>query len=268
MRNIVEELTIRNQELDIIERKASSYLKNHTIDGRISTSVSNGVTQYYYHNSGDKGTGTYIRKENINVAEDIIMYNYNQKVLSLIMQWKRWIDRTLSSVPSQDIADVYTLAKGRKALITPYEISNEDYKKAWLAQEYETKPFSEETPEIYTEKGERVRSKSEKLIADKLYMLNIPYRYEYPVNLMGYGVVYPDFTLLNVNTRHEIIYEHFGMMDDATYATNAVRKINNYLGCGYRWGVDFVVTFETKTCPIDVRIIDGMLQEIKAQKEV
>lgn len=212
MKSIVEELTIRNKELDIIERKASSYLKNHTIDGRISTSVSNGVTQYYYHNLGDKGIGTYIRKENINVAEDIIMYNYNQKVLSLIIQWKRWIDKTLSSVPSQDIADVYTFSKGRKALITPYEISNEDYKMAWLAQEYNTKPFPEDTPEIYTEKGERVRSKSEKLIADKLYMLNIPYR--------------------------------------------------------YKWGVDFVATFETKSCPIDVRIIDSMLQEIKAQKEI
>ena len=50
--------------------------------------------------------------------------------------------------------------------------------------------------EIYTERGERVRSKSEKIIADKLFLQNIPYHYERPIYLKGFGMVYPDFCCL------------------------------------------------------------------------
>ena len=46
--------------------------------------------------------------------------------------------------------------------------------------------------EILTEKGESVKSKSEKIIADKLNMMNIPYCYEVPLYLKGYGYVKPD----------------------------------------------------------------------------
>lgn len=78
---------------------------------------------------------------------------------------------------------------------------------------------------IITEKGEAVRSKSEKIIADKLYMKEIPYVYEQPLYLKGYGYVVPDFKILNVRTKKEYYLEHFGMMDDYEYAKNAIKKI-------------------------------------------
>ncbi len=259
MNNTITELLNRKKELEDIERKASNYLKSHTIDGRISTSASNGVIQYYYHKIGERGRGTYIRKDNISTARDIIMYNYNEKILKIARQWRRWISNTLSTIPKQTIADVYTSSKRRKPLITPYEISDEEYVDKWLQVQYDSKPFSDGMPEIYTERGERVRSKSEKLIADKLYMLNIPYRYEQPLQLRGYGTVYPDFTILNTHNRREIIYEHFGMMDNEDYAKCAIKKINNYLAHGYRWGVNFIATFETQESPFDVRILEKMI---------
>ena len=58
---------------------------------------------------------------------------------------------------------------------------------------------------IITEKGEAVRSKSEKIIADKLYMKEIPYVYEQPLYLKGYGYVVPDFKILNVRTKKRIL---------------------------------------------------------------
>ncbi|MFQ6929598.1 MAG: hypothetical protein ACLRR3_00115 [Eubacterium sp.] len=38
-----------------------------------------------------------------------------------------------------------------------------------------------------------------------------------PLRLKGYGTVKPDFTVLNKRTRHEYVWEHFGMMDDSIY---------------------------------------------------
>ena len=57
---------------------------------------------------------------------------------------------------------------------------------------------------LITEKGEYVRSKSEKIIADTLTKNNINYVYELPLRLKGYGTVKPDFTVLNKRTRHEL----------------------------------------------------------------
>lgn len=73
--------------------------------------------------------------------------------------------------------------------------------------EYRGKGFDESTSEFYTAKGEKVRSKSEVIIADVLSREGIPYRYEYPLYLKGIGKVHPDFTVLNVKQRKEIYWE-------------------------------------------------------------
>ena len=82
--------------------------------------------------------------------------------------------------------------------------------------------FSASSPDLYL-------SKSEIILADLLNRNGIPYRYEYPVHLKGWGKVYPDFTLLDVRKRREIYWEHFGMMDDSEYAEKAIQNyLTNY----------------------------------------
>lgn len=105
-----------------------------------------------------------------------------------------------------------------------------------------------------------MRSKSEKLIADKLNKMNIPYRYEYPIKL-GSIVMYPDFLLLNVKDRTEYILEHFGMMDNPGYAEKAIRKIRTYEKNGIIQGEQLFITYETSQIPIDVRILGKMLKK-------
>lgn len=60
--------------------------------------------------------------------------------------------------------------------------------------------------EIYTQKGERVRSKSEKTLADYFYYHGIPYKYECPLLLKGFGIIYPDFTFLTRRSQKEMGY--------------------------------------------------------------
>ena len=66
-----------------------------------------------------------------------------------------------------------------------------------------------------------------KILADYFYYHNIPYKYECPLKLKGYGVVYPDFTFC-LKTGKEIYWEHDGMMDDTIYVQNAIKKIEAY----------------------------------------
>ena len=93
----------------------------------------------------------------------------------------------------------------------------------------------------------------------KLYKEKIPYKYEQPYELKKYGIVYPDFRILDVPRRQEIILEHFGMMDDEIYAGKALKKIRLYQKNGLVLGKELLITFETTDAPFDSRTFENML---------
>ena len=70
----------------------------------------------------------------------------------------------------------------RKKLITPIVPDEDTFVRQWEQDEYQPGYFSDEAPFIRSNRGERVRSKSEKIIADKYYKLGIPYKYEKPLD--------------------------------------------------------------------------------------
>ena len=149
----------------------------------------------------------------------------------------------------------------RRELINIDIISDEEYIKRWSLVEYNGKSQLVEK-EIITERGELVRSKSEKIIADKLYMMGIPYRYEYPLMLDDGITVYPDFTILKMPERKEVYLEHFGMMDDEEYVNKMLFKISTYERNGIFIGVNLFVTYETSKRPINTKALNNQLKEL------
>ena len=147
-----------------------------------------------------------------------------------------------------------------KELVIPWIESEEDFLCKWQEYEFQGLGYAEDTPEFYTQKGERVRSKSELIIADMLEKENVPYRYECPIFLKGFGKVYPDFTVLNKRKKKELYWEHFGMMDDPVYAERAMKKIRTYEQNGYCAGLDLILTFESKNVPISQKQISNIIE--------
>lgn len=260
MKDLLEELNVKREYYCKIEQLAERSLSKNRQEGYLQVSRSNGSIQYYVRSKGEKGNGIYLPKSQRNIAEEIAQRDYDRQVIRCANQWQQWVKRTMQTMPKHQLAEFYDKSQGRKPLIKPYEISNQEYATQWENQIYQGKAFAPDAPEIYTERGERVRSKSEKMIADKLYMLGISYRYEYPVYLKGFGTVYPDFLLLNTTTRRETILEHFGMMDHPDYANKATRKINHYAQNGFVLGKNFLATFETSDTPMDLRVLEKMVK--------
>lgn len=149
----------------------------------------------------------------------------------------------------------------RQLLVTPIEPIWEKELARWYDSEYHGKEFYEGTAEIVTEKGERVRSKSEKILADYFYRNNILYQYEKPLYLKGYGTVYPDFTFLSKKTRKEIYWEHEGMMDKPEYAKSAVKKIESYQRNGIYLGERLILTFETELTVLNSQIVEELVEK-------
>ena len=232
-------------------------------EGTLCACNSRGRTQYYYRKGPSDRKGTYLPKKNMDLAAKLAQKGYYQKIskavaeeLAAIRLWKQ----AYPSVPAEGVID--TLPQSRQSLIVPIKETDEQYVKKWAQVSYVGKSFAEDMTELITDRGERVRSKSELILSNLINGYSIPYKYECPLRLEGLGTVYPDFTVLNVRLRKEIIWEHFGMMDDPEYAEKAISKLMYYNLNGYYQGDRLIITAETKTCPINLRQVKEMIERM------
>ena len=148
----------------------------------------------------------------------------------------------------------------RQKFIEPIEPTWEQRIEEWMSKEYKGKDFQEGTPVILTEKGGRVRSKSEKIMADYFYRHDIAYKYECPLYLKGVGTIYPDFTFLSRKIGKEIYWEHNGKCDDPIYARNMVRKINSYENNGIFPEERLILTYETEQTILNTGKIEQLVK--------
>lgn len=261
MKELLNQLQKKKDYYEKIVEQTEESLSNAPKEGKIRVVNCRGVEQYYIRLDKSDTNGKYLPVKEHYIAKQIAQRDYDKKVNKCAKRWSKLLGNLIKSAPMEDLKDIYQKSDKRKKLINPYEITNQEYARQWLRVQYKGKRFDENIPEIYTEKGERVRSKSEKIIADKLYMMGIPYRYEYPLKMAGVGTVYPDFTILKVSSRREIVLEHFGMMDNPDYCEKALRKINSYAKNGYILGDNLLVTFESSTIPLDARDVQKMMEK-------
>lgn len=163
----------------------------------------------------------------------------------------------LRVITNHDRSQYYLVDKGSNSNGSE---PDEDFIAAWQHLPYTGKPFEINAPEFFTSTGVRVRSKSEIIIADALDRAGIPYRYEFPASIKGWGTLYPDFTGLDVRTRKEIIWEHFGLMGDTDYSENTLQKIAHYAASGYILGKNLIATFESGTTPLSAKQVQGYIK--------
>lgn len=237
-------------------------------EGSLILSHSRGKAQYYHKKDGQQGKGTYLSKENKKLIMALAQKGYEEIFLNTLKKQKNQIMRIMKTLPDVDPVEIYThLPKGRKELVKSHVLTDEQYIEKWQRVRFVGKTFSADAPVILTERGERVRSKSEKILADKFYAMGIPYRYECPVKVKGYGIVYPDFTLLNVHKRKEYYFEHFGMMDNPEYCQKAILKLEDYAKNGIYPGKNLLLTFETLQSPLNMVVVERILKEFILSNE-
>ena len=230
-------------------------------EGTLEISSSNEQVQYLQC-LGAERKRYYIPKSNLPLANKLAQKSYDNKVKRLVDRRLRQIDKLSKEYEDNEIEEIYNqLHPIRKGLIEPVIVSWEQCLAKWKSVPYVGKSFDKDVPEIYTRKGERVRSKSEKILADTFNDLGIEYKYECPITLRGFGTVYPDFTILRKRDRRVVYWEHDGRMDDPKYAEKAVRKINSYIANGIYPGDNLIVSFETSGVVINDKIIDQMINK-------
>ncbi|MBQ7925955.1 MAG: hypothetical protein IJ335_06630 [Lachnospiraceae bacterium] len=207
--------------------------------------------------------GRYMKKSEVKLVRGIAQRDYDARTVKLAEERIKVITAFLTQYEITSLKKMYEeLNQYRKELVSPFEISDDEYVKRWQEVKYTGKAFADDMAEIVTERGERVRSKSEKIIADKLYFMGVPYRYEYPLLLEDNIKLYPDFTILKMPEREEVYLEHFGLMDDYDYVENVMYKLNTYQKNGIFLGVNLFVTYENGKAPLNTKALDGLLRKL------
>lgn len=216
---------------------------------------------YYYIVDKENGKRKYISKEDISQASLLSQRDYEHDYLKMAEKEINEINKLLSKNCLEKTKYCYSnLHAGRKCLVKPFEISDEEFINRWMSIPYTPKVFNEsDVTKYYTEKGERVRSKSEVIIANMLNALNIPYKYECPLKL-GDITIYPDFTILDVDERREKYLEHFGMMGDSDYVSNAMLKIATFEQNNIFLGERLICSFESTRKPLNIKLLRNKMK--------
>ena len=228
-----------------------------------------GNTYWYYYKISDKKdspkSDIYLPKSEMKKIKELAQRCYNQKALIYLREELHALNQLIKTYQTRNVDSIYTsFCEARKELVTPVFLPSQEFAQEWSSQPFTPKPFHpDDKSEHYTAKGERVRSKSEIMIADALYRYGITYKYECPLYLSKSSLQYtfhPDFTILNMRTGKIYYLEHLGKMDDAGYTEDACNRIREYEKNNILIGDQLLLTMETLSRPFDIRTVENMIE--------
>ena len=127
----------------------------------------------------------------------------------------------------------------------------------WAAEPFRQNASRPEEKGHITSKGLRVRSKSELLIAEKLYAFNVPFRYEQILQI-GERLFAPDFTIKG--PAGLIYWEHAGKVNDPDYMGRHRWKISRYEGVGIVPWKNLIVTYDDEKGNLNLNIIESEIR--------
>lgn len=249
------------KELSYLKAKRAEIKKRIELapSGTLRCTVCKGNYQYYI---GKR----YLRNKERKLVIDLAEKEYFVKLDEQMKKYEKALTVVEDFLENEQLQNIYRkLHPARKAVVTPIykpiELVIEEFEQI----KYDGKAFepSDKTA-YYTIKGERVRSKSEKIIADELYRHGIPYKYEFPIELEGWNkriTVYPDFIVLNKRTEKKWIIEHLGMMDNRSYFESAMQKLDTYEKNDILLGRDLILLHETSASPLNTKTLEKYITE-------
>ncbi len=233
-------------ELREAERRTVESLRNAPA-GKIHVVTEKNRVKFYVRRHPTEHTGTYLGKSKTEIARKYLQKSYDEKLLETLITeiaGLEWLCENMKTYPSEIKGLIESFPTKARELIIPVDVPDDVLIREWKAIPYEKKPISYDKFPYETEQKEIVRSKSELNIANALYKAGIPYKYECPLRLKNGAIIYPDFTILDLVHRRIIYWEHLGMMDDRTYARDAVKRMKDYQKLGIYPGDGLIITQE------------------------
>lgn len=258
---------LKKKESELLELKALHPARRLSDTGETLHSVMiRGKYRYYVHFPAGKDrteTRKYLNRHATKKILRLAQKEYDQSFLHALQTQLEQIQAWIHEYEPNLLAQTYEqLHPGKKVLLSSYTPSYEEYRAQWESAVFSGNPYPYDEKEFFSERGDRLRSKSEVIIADRLFRSNLAYRCEAPVILPSGKALYPDFTILHPRTRQLCYWEHFGRMDDPTYLNqHFLRKLDEYGEVGIIPGKNLLCTFESSSHPLNIKSVQTLIDE-------
>ncbi len=264
---------IPNLETHIIDlNETIRILENSLVsapNGKKTFKETNGTPRFYrlQPNLPDE----YLGKDKEPLIRALAQKRYNIELLDALIWEKNTLVRTTNNLKSnrrhKTAAQVWDdFPEPLKPYVTPNKWTDEFHIQKWITDiddEFNYRKVVNNNDTFYTLRGEHVRSKSEILIADRLYHEGIPYHYEKTLYLAHPDKdcipILPDFTILNKRTLQTWYWEHFGRLHDEKYREDAKLKFDTYGYNNIVPGKNLIITMETAQNQLSTKYIEQLI---------
>lgn len=232
-----------------------------TPGGKIVCKKIRGKNRFYltYDNKPDE----YLGQEKIDTIKALAQKRYDETLLKAVKNEEDILSNAFLKLShSKKAKAMEKFPQDLKPFISLNPITNEGYIQEWeKTHHYVLKEQYKYNEPYQTLKGDLVKSKSELIIADRLFLKGVPYHYEERLYLNG-GATYrlPDFTILHPYTLELYYWEHFGGMDKEDYRLETKNKIELYALNGIIQGKNLISTFEIASSPLNTWYVDKLIE--------
>lgn len=244
-------------------------------EGILLVRTERGVARYYQRQSVFDKNGIYLGNKynaKIKALQEKAFYS---KLLKVAEGEKKSLEKALSILQgAPDHEKVYIqIPESKRNMIKPYLSDAEEKIRKQLEREYRqlqkensNKKGVGRELKLLTQNGERVRSKSELIIADRLKAAGIPYFYEGQFTFIDdeigdFVTWFPDFQVFNIKTGQKYFWEHFGLLDNADYCLSFQYKLETYAKQGIFPGKNLIISTETSAGSLNTDYIDSLINE-------
>lgn len=239
--------------------------------GNLEVKIIRGKVRFYCH---DNGADKYINCNNLNLLRQLQEKEYFLKLKASAEKEVKALKKVksiLEKAPNHQT--VFTsIPEERKTLIKPFTSTKETKIQKQMAQEFKywtkdslNRKAVKKDLNLVTLNNERVRSKSELIIADRLKLAGIPYIYEghfvFKDETDNFEVWFPDFQMFNTRTGAKYYWEHFGLMDNPEYCASTQFKLETYAKQGIIMGKNLIITMESSNHNLNTEYVDCLINE-------
>ena len=270
VQNVLTAILTRQEELTVLIDNLKNSLSKRE-QGTILRSTINGTLRFYEKRDIDSKR-IYLGADKTQILKDLAQKQYEERILASAkdeLLLLRDCMKTLSEFEEiHDFkAEYKRLPEVLQQLVDPNLNYEDDFVMRWRKARFSRGRVTEN--HIYdTLAKEKVRSKSEALIADRLFNAGIPYRYEQRLEfdsdvpgLEDMHAYYPDFTILDKRTRKIIYWEHLGKLGDPSYCRDNLTKLHDYIRHGIIQGKNLILTYESADRPLLTADVDILIRQ-------
>ena len=223
--------------------------------GKLYASRNSKYTKWYQYINGQS---LYIRKSDIDFAKALASATFLRIQLKEAQEQMDAVKAYLRNSGSTDSESFLETHEEIRVLLNMAMPLSESVRQ-WANAPYQKSTMPYNGTLYKTLKGDLVKSRAEKEIADALFLAGIPYRYECAISFDGGRTFYyPDFTIMDPRTGKIFLWEHFGMEDLNYYRNNNADKMYTYFSAGYIPGNNLICTSSSE----DHHLTPAMIQKI------